>query len=183
MNTLTYFSVKHAAPGRSRGVYLNDDHAIFHSDYYCAFYPHKDLGRAEEEVYRVYDGQATQFWFDAETGKCGGIRAVVHAAGWTILNDYGELKAGGGLYWGARNSLSTLNRAFLVRGQQDQKRAEIWAVTEAIRLAWKERFSTMTIITDSDFTINCILEGWLERWKADHWLDIHNHLLLMRRIS
>lgn len=55
-----------------------------------------------------------------------------------------------------------------VTGKATNNRAEIQAPTEALKLLKKLGYSKVKILTDSQFTINCMTK-WISTWKKKNW--------------
>ena len=81
-----------------------------------------------------------------------GRHAVVYTDGACFNNGYYGARAGVGVWWGYDHPL---NISAPAQGRQTNNSAEIEAATIAVTQAADSELDSLTIITDSEFLINC----------------------------
>lgn len=77
----------------------------------------------------------------------------------------GENIAGIGVFWAAECPLNVSDKYV---GQQTNNRAEIAAVIAAVRVAIQHGVHKLLVVTDSEFTINCMTK-WVPKWRLNGW--------------
>ncbi|XP_002730361.1 ribonuclease H1-like [Saccoglossus kowalevskii] len=92
-------------------------------------------------------------------------RVAVYTDGCCTSNGRRGARAGLGVYWGPCHPRNISER---VDGRQTNQRAEIKAASRALECAIEMNIKSITIYTDSMFTINCITQ-WIHNWKRNNW--------------
>jgi len=90
---------------------------------------------------------------------------VVYTDGACERNGKPNAKAGIGVWFGDGNPM---NISKPVIGRATNNTAEIQAPFEALKAIQSLGYSKATIMTDSQFTINCMTK-WIHRWKKNKW--------------
>ena len=90
---------------------------------------------------------------------------VVYTDGACSNNGHEGCKAGYGVWWGDNHPLNISKR---LPGIQTNQRAEIKAVSVAIKQARDEGHRSLVVRTDSMFVINCLTK-WVHSWVAKGW--------------
>jgi len=95
----------------------------------------------------------------------GGRHAVVYTDGACFNNGFYGARAGVGVFWGMDHHLNTGAPA---QGRQTNNSAEIEAATIAVQQATDMGLDSLTVITDSEFLINCQTR-WVRNWQRYGW--------------
>jgi ribonuclease H len=95
----------------------------------------------------------------------GGRKACVYTDGACVKNGNPEARAGIGVYWG-ENHPNNVSQP--LHGRQTSTRAEIQAAIKAIDQAKQDRYTEITIHTDSDFLCKAA-NKWMPNWKINGW--------------
>ncbi|XP_066156967.1 ribonuclease H [Euwallacea fornicatus] len=90
---------------------------------------------------------------------------VVYTDGACEQNGKSNARAGIGVWFSDRHPL---NISAPVIGRATNNVAEIQAPTKALYILKEKGFKKVKIMTDSQFTINCITK-WIKKWKRNQW--------------
>ncbi|XP_060535979.1 ribonuclease H1 isoform X2 [Cylas formicarius] len=90
---------------------------------------------------------------------------IVYTDGACENNGKANAKAGIGVWFGDGNPLNISKPVF---GRATNNTAEIQAPTEALKLLRELGYKKAKVLTDSQFTINCITK-WIHNWKRNSW--------------
>ncbi|XP_056420073.1 ribonuclease H1-like isoform X2 [Hyla sarda] len=87
----------------------------------------------------------------------------VFTDGCCVRNGKSGAKGGVGVYWGPGNPLNVSER---LEGRPTNQRAEIEAARRAVEQARENNYGSVTIHTDSKYTIKGMTE-WMPKWKEN----------------
>ncbi|XP_018564076.1 ribonuclease H1 [Anoplophora glabripennis] len=90
---------------------------------------------------------------------------VVYTDGACENNGKANAKAGIGVYFGDEHPL---NVSKPVEGRPTNNTAEIQACVQALKVIKSHGEDKAKILTDSEFTINCMTK-WIKNWKKNNW--------------
>jgi ribonuclease HI len=95
---------------------------------------------------------------------------IVYTDGACKNNGKETASAGIGVFWGDNNPLNISEKLI---GKQTNQRAELNAAIKAIEQAISLSYKSITLYTDSLYTIKCIKE-WVTKWKKNNWIKSNN---------
>ncbi|XP_056420080.1 ribonuclease H1-like isoform X6 [Hyla sarda] len=102
----------------------------------------------------------------SEQGLCVSPKGKSHNVftdGCCVRNGKSGAKGGVGVYWGPGNPLNVSER---LEGRPTNQRAEIEAARRAVEQARENNYGSVTIHTDSKYTIKGMTE-WMPKWKEN----------------
>lgn len=89
----------------------------------------------------------------------------VYTDGACSNNGRNGASAGAGVWWGEGHPDNT---SAPVYGRQTNNNAEIQAAEIAVRQAGERGYDSVTVHTDSEFTVKC-QEQWVPKWESNGW--------------
>ena len=105
---------------------------------------------------------------------------VIYTDGACRNNGSKKARAGIGVHFSTKNTISFDDISELFTDNPTNQRAELKAILEAVRVV-KELSHNIIIYTDSEYSINCV-ERWFATWVSNNKLDKKKNIDLIKPI-